>query len=72
MFDLQHGQDDGILFIKARHMQAAQAKWDRLSTDDLLHITDQDQLIDRVSERYSLPREQAEKDVAIWVSDKQF
>jgi hypothetical protein len=60
MVDLLGGQDDGIRFIKARQMQAAQATWDRLRTDDFLHIADQDQLIDRVSERYSLPRRQAE------------
>ena len=67
-----HGQDDGVLFIKARHMQAAQAKWERLTATDLAHITEQSQLVARVSERYSLPREQAERDVVIWVSDKQF
>jgi hypothetical protein len=67
-----HGQDNGVLFIKARHMQAAQAKWERLSATNLAHITEQSQLVARVSERYSLPREQAERDVAIWVSDTEF
>ena len=67
-----HGQDDGVLFIKARHMQAAQAKWERLTATDLARITDQGQLVDRVSERYSLPREQAERDVAIWVSAREY
>jgi hypothetical protein len=68
MTDIQHGRDDGFLFIKARHMQAAQAKWDRLTAGDLSQIRDQDQLIDRVSDRYSLPRAQAQTDVMTWVS----
>jgi hypothetical protein len=68
MIDIQHGRDDGVLFIKARHMQAAQAKWDRLTAGDLSQIKDQDQLIDRVSDRYSLPRAQAQTDVVTWVS----
>ena len=68
MTDIQHGRDDGVLFIKARHMQAAQAKWDRLTAEDLSQIRDQDQLIDRVSDRYSLPRAQAQTDVVTWVS----
>ena len=49
-------------------MQAAQAKRDRLTTEDLSQIRDQDQLIDRVSDRYSLPRAQAQTDVVTWVS----
>lgn len=72
MFDIHGGQDDSVLFIKARHMQAAQAKWDRLSVEDLLQIRDQDQLVDRVSALYDLPREQARDDVVIWALDKQF
>jgi hypothetical protein len=67
MTDIQHGRDDGVLFIKARHMQAAQAKWDRLTAGDLSQIRDRDQLIDRVSDRYSLPRAQAQTDVVTWV-----
>ena len=68
MTDIQHGRDDGFLFIKARYMQAAQAKWDRLTAEDLSQIRDQNQLIDRVSDRYSLPRPQAQTDVVTWVS----
>ena len=67
MTDIQHGRNDGVLFIKARHMQAAQAKWDRLTAEDLSQIRDQNQLIDRVSDRYS-PRAKAQTDVVTWVS----
>ncbi len=69
MFNHRHEPDRGAVFIEARHMQAAQAKWDRLTADDLAKITNQNQLVDRVSDRYSLPRAQAVADVRIWVSN---
>ena len=71
MIDIQHAGTMEFCSsrpIKARHMQAAQAKWDRLTAGDLSQIRDQDQLIDRVSDRYSLPRAQAQTDVVTWVS----
>ena len=72
MLDIDHRQHDSGLLIKARHLQAVQAKWDRLTAGDVSHIRDRGELIDRVSERYSLPREQAERDVAIWLTERRF
>jgi hypothetical protein len=72
MFDLQHGQDDGILHITTRHVEAARAKWDRLSMADLSSIRTKSQLIERVEERYGLPHEDVVSDVELWASDKQF
>jgi hypothetical protein len=69
MLDLYRQQNDSGPFIKARHLQAVQAKWDRLTAGDVSHIRNPGELIDRVSERYSLPREQAERDVAIWLTE---
>ena len=72
MLDLHPHQHDHGPFIKARHLQAVQAKWDRLTAGDVSGIRDPGELIDRVSERYSLPREQAERDVAIWLAESRF
>jgi hypothetical protein len=72
MLDLHDQQHDSGPFIKAHHLQAVQAKWDRLTAGDVSHIRDRGELIERVSERYSLPREQAERDVAIWLTESRF
>jgi hypothetical protein len=68
----RHQQDVSTPFVTARHLQSIQAKWDRLTAADLSHVYDQSQLIDRVCERYSLPREQAEQDVALWLAAGRF
>jgi hypothetical protein len=72
MFNLQSSQVDDVLHITERHMKAAQAKWDRLTTADLSGIKTRSQLVGRVEERYSLAHEQAARDVELWASDKQF
>ena len=54
------------------HMQAAQAKWERLTEADLKGVRTKRDLIARVEERYSLPHKQASADVDIWASDKHF
>jgi hypothetical protein len=72
MFDLQRCQGDDAVGIGARHMSAAQAKWDRLTTMDLSGVRTRSELVERVEARYSLPHEQAESDVEFWASDKQF
>ena len=54
------------------HMQAAQAKWERLTEADLRGVRTKRDLTARVEERYSLPHEQASADVEIWASDKRF
>ena len=58
-----------LLYASPRHVGAAQAKWDRLTAADLSGIKDKSELIEQVAERYSLPREQAAKDVEVWASD---
>ena len=60
------------ILIGDGHMQAAQAKWERLTEADLSGVRTKRDLIARVEERYSLPREQASADVEIWASDKRF
>ena len=69
MTGLQHDANSALHFITGRRMQAVQAKWARLTVEDLSGIRDQDQLIARVAARYSLTLEQARTDVAIWESD---
>jgi hypothetical protein len=44
--------DVGILNIPDEHMRAAQAKWSRLTQDDLSAIRDKGDLIAKVEERY--------------------
>ena len=57
---------DSILDVGDCHMRAAQAKWARLSVDDLSGIRNKQDLIIRVQERYSLPHWQAIQDVELW------
>ena len=47
-------------------MRAAQAKWSRLTQDDLSSIREKDDLIAKVEERYSLPHSVAVQDVELW------
>ena len=55
--------DDSTLYVADGHMRAAQAKWSRLTPDDLSSIHDEEDLIDRIEERYSLPHWVAVEDV---------
>ena len=57
----------GMLNIANGHMRAAQAKWGRLTPDDLSSIREKDDLIAKVEERYSLPHGVAVQDVELWV-----
>ena len=61
-----------ILSFEDGHMQAAQAKWDRLTPSDYAAIRTKRDLIARVEERYSLDHERAIRDVELWASDKHF
>jgi hypothetical protein len=61
--------DVGILSIADGHMRAAQAKWSRLSENDLLNIRHKDDLIARIEERYSLPHWVAVQDVELWARE---
>jgi hypothetical protein len=58
--------DVGILNIADGHMRAAQAKWSRLTQDDVSAIREKDDLIAKVEERYSLPHWVAVQDVELW------
>jgi hypothetical protein len=58
--------DVGILSIADGHMRAAQAKWSRLTKDDIAAIRQKDDLIAKVEERYSLPHWVAVQDVELW------
>ena len=72
MFDINRGQDDRILHVVTGHVNAAQAKWGRLTPADLSGIHTRDQLVAKVHERYGVSHQQAADDVERWVSDKQF
>ncbi len=52
-------------FIDAHSMQAVQAKWSRLTVADLAQVRTEEQLIDKVAERYSIPHDQACNDVRL-------
>ena len=58
--------DVGILNIADGHMRAAQAKWSRLTENDVSEIRTKDDLIAKVEERYSLPHSVAVQDVELW------
>jgi len=47
-------------------MRAAQAKWSRLTEDDISGIREKGDLIAKVEERYSLPHWVAVQDVELW------
>ncbi len=59
--------DPAILDVADGHMRAAQAKWSRLTQDDLSAIHDEAELVAKVEERYSLPHWLAVQDVELWV-----
>jgi hypothetical protein len=47
-------------------MRAAQAKWSRLTQDDLSAIHNEEELVAKVEQRYSLPHWVAVQDVELW------
>ena len=59
---------DGILDVAGGRMKAAQAKWSRLTADDLSAVRDKQDLIMRVEERYGLPHWLAAQDVELWAA----
>ncbi len=61
--------DPAILDVADGHMRAAQAKWSRLSEDDLTKIRDKADLIAKIEERYSLPHWVAVQDVELWARE---
>jgi hypothetical protein len=50
-------------------LRTAQAKWDRLTVTDYEQITTIPELITMVACRYSLPDDQAKRDVERWATD---
>ena len=59
--------DPAILDVADGHLRAAQAKWSRLTQDDLSAIRDEAELVAKIEERYSLPHWLAVQDVELWV-----
>lgn len=68
MIDLGMPQNTGPLDI-ARHLGAAQAKWDRLTAADYAGIRSVGALIAAVAAHYSLPHHEAKADVELWLRD---
>ena len=68
MIDLHH-RNDNLILRSTDQLRSAQAKWDRLTPSDLTQSCSQEQLSKTIAERYSLPVEQAARDVRIWVSE---
>jgi hypothetical protein len=61
--------DVGVLNIADGHMRAAQAKWSRLTQNDISEIRQKHDLIAKVEERYSLPHGVAVQDVELWARE---
>ena len=59
---------DAVIDLAAR-MHDAQAKWDRLTVADYAAIRTVDALIAAVEIHYSLPHDQATRDVEFWLRD---
>ncbi len=57
----------GALDIVTHHLYAAQAKWDRLTASDYAVVKTARDLVSAVQARYSLPHDQAKRDVEIWL-----
>jgi hypothetical protein len=51
------------------NLRTAQAKWGRLTVADYEQITTIPELITAVARRYSLPHDQARRDVERWATD---
>jgi hypothetical protein len=66
MIDLGMPPTTGALVI-GRHLNAAQAKWERLTASDYATIRSVDELIIAVEVRYSLSHREAKADVEGWL-----
>ncbi len=65
MIDLHPYGHNPILWSTGQ-LRSAQAKWDRLTSSELVRGSSQEQLSRAVAERYSLPLDQAARDVSRW------
>ncbi len=59
----------GALDIVTHHLHAAQGKWDRLTPADYKRVRTAGDLTTAVAGRYSLPHDQARRDVELWLKD---
>jgi hypothetical protein len=62
-------QRTGGLDIVTHRLGDAQAKWDRLTASDYKRVRTVRDLIAAVKDRYSLPHEQARRDVETWLKE---
>jgi hypothetical protein len=69
MLNSAHLATSGIIDLTAHHLNAAQAKWDRLTLADYTEIKTVGALIAAVEGHYSLPHAQAKRDVELWIRD---
>lgn len=59
----------GGLDIVTHRLHDAQAKWDRLTPADYRNVKTARDLVAAVKDRYSLPHEQARRDVESWMQE---
>ncbi len=71
MFDLRHYQHRDGPGLTPHFAITAPATWLRLTEPELFGVRTTSELIDKVEESYSLPHEQATRDVEYWALDKQ-
>lgn len=71
MFDLQHYRTSDGPGLTLHALPMMQARWDRLTTIEVMRIRTLSELIEKVEENYSLSHEHATRDVEFWALDKQ-
>ena len=71
IFDIRNYQRCNGPGLAPPFVSAAQAQWLRLTSLELIGVRTTSELIERVEERYSLPQEQATREVEYWALDKQ-
>jgi bacillopeptidase F (M6 metalloprotease family) len=72
MFGFRGGESDEIVARKTGYRIDARRQWRGLTTADLSEIKNEEQLIEMVKVRCSLPDEKARTDVQSWMSGKRF
>ena len=72
MFGFRGGESDETVTRKTGYRIDAKRQWRDLTTADLSEIKNEEQLIEVVKVRCSLPDEKARADVQSWMSGKQF
>lgn len=72
MFGFRDGESDETVTRKTGYRIDAQRQWRALTTADLPEIRNEEQLIEAIKMRCSLPYEKARADVQSWMSRKRF